>query len=229
MMLKNVTISSIRSGKGDCIHLNYNGYNLIVDSGPSSSAGEFRKLCESIQQTEQSLDTLIISHYDDDHIGGILKNSNLSFHDVYFNAFEGTVEDNNFSAKQNQRLFRMLPRTIAHPSVFAGDEIEAGGAKLTIHGPITSALSMAKEQMAEADAQLGTISDWSFTFDELIERDYPSSDVSVSNQASIVFTFEYGDCRILFTGDAWAKSFQEDILILLSCHIMVLQGTYLMI
>lgn len=208
MVVNGITISTIRSGKGDCIHLNFNGYNLIIDSGPTSTAGEFRRLCESILQNGQNLDALIITHYDEDHIGGILKTGDLGFRDVYFNAYDGTVEDNNLSATQNQRLFHMMPEAIVHSKVLIGDVIEIGGAKLTIHGPTSSVLSKVKEQMKEADSQLGTISDWGFTLDELMERDYPSPDTSVSNQASIVFTFEYGECRLLFTGDAWSNHIQ---------------------
>lgn len=206
MTLNNLTLSTIRSGKGDCIHLHYNGYNLIIDSGPTSSAGGFRKLCESILAAGESLDALIVTHYDDDHIGGILRIGDLGFHDIFFNAYDGISENSNLSAAQNQRLFHMLPAAIVHSSVLAGDVIEIGGAKLTVHAPTATALSKAKEQMKEADVTLGVVSDWGFSFDELVDRNYPSPDTSISNQASIVFTFEYGDNKILFTGDAWAES-----------------------
>ena len=74
----NLTISTIRSGKGDCVHICFIGssgqpHNIIVDSGPTSSAGEFRNLLTSIIRSGETLDALIITHYDDDHIGGILK------------------------------------------------------------------------------------------------------------------------------------------------------------
>lgn len=206
MTLNAITISSIRSGKGDCIHLRYNGCNLVIDTGPTSSAGAFRNLCETILATGECLDALIITHYDDDHIGGILKAGDIGFHDIYFNAYDGVAENDNLSATQNQRLFRMLPAAVAHPSVLAGDVIEIGGAKLTAHAPTDIALSKAKTQMRNADVSLGVISDWGFSFDELMEKDYPISDSSISNQASIVFTFTYGGYKILFTGDAWDES-----------------------
>ena len=37
-------------------------------------------------------------------------------------------------------------------------------------------------------------------------KPYPSSDTSIANQSSIVFTFEYAGTRILFCGDAWAEN-----------------------
>jgi beta-lactamase superfamily II metal-dependent hydrolase len=206
MTLNEITLSTIRSGKGDCLHLRYNGCNLIIDSGPTSSAGTFRNLCETILANGDSLDALIITHYDDDHIGGILKAGDLGFRDVYFNAYDGVADNKNLSAVQNQRLFRLLPAANVHSIVLAGDVIEIGGAKLTVHAPTDIALSKAKTQMRNADVSLGVISDWGFSFDELMEKDYPISDSSISNQASIVFTFTYGGYKILFTGDAWDES-----------------------
>ena len=206
MILKDITLSTIRSGKGDCIHIHYNGCNLSIDSGSTTSAGAFRNLCETILASGESLDALIITHYDDDQIGVILKAGDLGFCDVYFNAYDGVVDNKNLSAVQNQRLFHLLPATIVHTSVLAGDAIEIGGARLIVHAPTDAALSKAKTQMKSADVPLGAISDWIFSFDELMDRDYPISDSSVSNQASIVFTFTYGDCKFLFTGDAWDES-----------------------
>lgn len=202
MNTEDLTITLVRSGKGDCIHLHYNGHNLIVDSGPTSAAGEFRKLCGSILNSKEILDALIITHYDDDHIGGILKVGDLGFQGIYLNAYDGITDNGNLSAAQNQRLFHMLPDAVVHSSIQAGDVIAIGGATLTVHAPTAMDLSKVMSQMKEADVPLGGVSDWTFSFDELMDRNYPSQDTSVSNQASIVFTFEYGNNRILFTGDA---------------------------
>ena len=130
MILNNITLSTIRSGKGDCFHLRFNGHNVIIDSGPTSSAGAFRNLCNAILATGERLDALIITHYDDDHLGGILRVGDPGFHDIYLNAYDGVAENENLSAAQNQRLFHMLPSTIVHPNILSGELIEIGGMKL---------------------------------------------------------------------------------------------------
>lgn len=206
MIYKDLTLSTIRSGKGECIHLSFGNYNLIIDSGPALAAGAFRKLCESIMTNGESINTLIITHYDGDHIGGIIKVGDTGFHSIYFNAYDGIIENENLTAEQNQRLFHMLPSAIVHSSIVAGDMIEIGDAIITVHAPTNAALSRAKKLMKEEDKLLGVISDWCFSLDELMERPYPSQDKSISNQASIVFTFEFGSCKFLFTGDAWNDS-----------------------
>lgn len=204
--MNDLNISTIRSGKGDCIHIRFRNHNLIVDSGPSSTAGEFRNLCNNILAAGESLDALIITHYDEDHIGGILKVGDLGFKNIYFNSYDGVEENENLSASQNQRLFHSLPDAIVHPSLMAGDVIEIDEAKLTIHAPTQAMLSRAMVKMKEADVLLAAVTDWNYTLDELMNREYPNSDTSVANQASIVFTIEYGEQRMLFCGDAWAEN-----------------------
>lgn len=207
----NLTISTIRSGKGDCVHICFIGssgqpHNIIVDSGPTSSAGEFRNLLTSIIRSGETLDALIITHYDDDHIGGILKACDPGFTEIYFNAYAEATETENLSATQNQRLFHSLDRSKIHSSVLAGDEIAIDGARIIVHAPKPEMLSRAMAKMEEANAQLASVSDWTCSLDDLMAKPYPSSDTSIANQSSIVFTFEYAGIRNLFCGDAWAEN-----------------------
>lgn len=214
IVFDDLTISTIRSGKGDCIHLRYIGnsgfpHNVIIDSGPTSAAGEFRNLVCGILSGGEKLDCLIITHYDDDHIGGILKVGDLGFQDIYFNAYSGVEETQNLSAIQNQRLFHNLTQTMVHASVLAGDRIDIDGASITIHSPTEEILSRAKVKMRDVDIQLSSVSDWSKSFDSLMSEDYPGADTSIANQASIVFTFEHKMTKLLFCGDAWASSIPD--------------------
>lgn len=203
-----LTVSTIRSGKGDCIHLRFIGdslipHNVIIDSGPTSTAAEFRRLTTLIQSKGESLDVLLITHYDDDHIGCILKVGDPGFDRIYFNAYAGTKENTNLSAIQSQRLFHLLAGTKVHTTVIVGDVIELDGAKLTIVSPTIDMLSKALAKMEEADKELSLLSDWNYSLDELMVKPYSDSDTSLSNQASIVCIFEYHSYRFLFCGDAW--------------------------
>lgn len=208
---ENLTVSTIRSGKGDCIHLNFVGdsgisHNIIIDSGPSSTAGEFRSLISSLILKGEPLDILLITHYDEDHIGGILRNGDAGFKDIYFNAYNGVEHTGNLSAVQNQRLFHMLPAASVHSPVLAGKVIELDGGKITIHAPTEIMLSGVMQRMIEADTQLAVRKDWDYSLDELMVRSYPCPDSSSANRASIIFTFEYNSQKLLFCGDAWADN-----------------------
>ena len=210
-----ITISTIRSGKGDCIHLRFvsdKPYNIIIDTGPSSAAGHFRCLCETILASGEDIDCLLITHYDDDHIGGALKVENIPYKEVYFNAYDGVEDSPNLSARQNQRLFHTLPQTIVHSSVLANDKIQIGDAVLSVLAPNNEQLSKAKEEMKRVDMPLSSIAkDWNFTLKQLMDKPYPEPDASISNQASIVFIFEFDGLRMLFCGDAPDYTFVDSV------------------
>ena len=132
-----LSISTIRLGKGDCIHIKFLSdsvsCNIIVDTGSTASAAEYRKLVNNIISSGESIDALLITHYDDDHIGGALKVPNIPYKAVYFNAYIGSLDNQNLSASQNQRLFHLRPDVVVHSLILAGDVIEIAGAKIIIH------------------------------------------------------------------------------------------------
>lgn len=208
---KKISIGTTRSGKGECIHLRFVGnsgnyHNIIIDTGPASTSGAFRELVSKIISTEEVLDMLIITHYDEDHIGGILRVGDPGFQNIYFNAYNGEEQTGNLTATQNQQLFHLLPRVKIHSSVLKGDIIELDGAKIIIHAPTENMLLKAMQKMKEVDAQLANEHDWQYSLVELMNRSYSGTDSSPSNRSSIVFTFEYDSCRFLFCGDAWSEN-----------------------
>lgn len=222
----NLWLSTIRSGKGDCLHIRFIGEsgkprNVIIDTGTTSTSGEFRKLYEKICASGEIVDALFVTHYDDDHIGGILKLTqtvwNLKIGTVYFNAFsKGVVPSAELSAVQNQKLFHaLLPSsTGVCSSVVRGQRISLDGAVLTVIAPSMESRAKALEAMERAEnsiTALASHSDWNKTLDELMEWDYPKPDTSVSNQSSIVMLFEYADKRLLLCGDAQAESIEEGL------------------
>lgn len=203
----NLWVSTIRSGKGDCIHLRYIGItgkpcNIIVDCGPTSTSGQFRKLCADIIQSGEQIDALLITHYDDDHIGGVLKVNDIPIIRLYYNAYDGSELTTNLSAVQNQRLFHTSQASEIYPSVHKGDIIDIDGASLIILAPTEDQLHKAMMELKNAEEQLASISDWSHDFHVLMNQAYPQADTSVANRASIVFIFQYRKYRMLFCGDA---------------------------
>lgn len=209
-----ISVRALRCGKGDCIHLRFIGdsqvpRNVIIDTGPTSAAGEFRSLLTGILTAGESLDALFITHYDDDHIGGILKVGDPGFRDIYFNASTGGEETENLSAAQNQRLFRMLDSSKVHPCVLSGTIWNLDGAEIRILGPTQENLVGAKKRME--NVPLASASDWCFSLDELMRRGYPAGDASIANRASIVLSFAYRGRRFLFCGDAPANCIMGDL------------------
>jgi beta-lactamase superfamily II metal-dependent hydrolase len=87
-------INVLKVHNGDCIHISYkdNGrpINIVIDSGSRKAYqeevkekrpprkiiivdGEFKKLIKKLKDKSEIINLLIITHVDDDHIGGVLK------------------------------------------------------------------------------------------------------------------------------------------------------------
>jgi beta-lactamase superfamily II metal-dependent hydrolase len=79
-------IQFLKANKGDSIHLSFSDNdkierNILIDGGTGSTyyenksrkKGDLYHLIETIKTNNQKIDLLILTHIDDDHIGGILR------------------------------------------------------------------------------------------------------------------------------------------------------------
>ena len=62
-------ISFLQAGNGDCIHIETDAHHIIIDSG--KECRELSFLIDNLQKSEESIDLLVITHYDTDHIKAI--------------------------------------------------------------------------------------------------------------------------------------------------------------
>lgn len=115
----NMNIKFLKAFNGDCIWISFTENdiprNIIIDGGigntyksSSNVKGDFFKVIEKIRQDDQFIDLLILTHFDDDHIGGILrwlnkdkKASNL-IKKVWFNS--GSEIAKKFESDENEDL-----------------------------------------------------------------------------------------------------------------------------
>ncbi len=84
-----MNIKFLKAFNGDCIHISYiyeeENRNILIDTGMpntycsikgkkgKSEDGELKVLIELLRQKNEKIDLLILTHVDDDHIGGILR------------------------------------------------------------------------------------------------------------------------------------------------------------
>ena len=64
-----LTVYFIDVGQGDCILVNVNGYNLLIDSGPSSARKSLLGYLDKLSISK--FDYVIATHPHEDHIGGM--------------------------------------------------------------------------------------------------------------------------------------------------------------
>ena len=111
---KMLKVFAYNDGKGDCIRLNYgNTHNIFIDTGTRRFAPKLKTLCYEINTDGQALDILILTHVDEDHIGGLLSLISTGwrcpFKEVRMNKTGLKGASNTYlSTQQNDVLYKKL-------------------------------------------------------------------------------------------------------------------------
>lgn len=99
------TIQFLHASHGDCIFLRHEQegkiFNLLIDGGPAETFGDLygyakplRALLEELTEKGECIDLLVITHVDDDHIGGVLAAMSLDEYlpslvkEFWFNSYD---------------------------------------------------------------------------------------------------------------------------------------------
>lgn len=205
-------VYSYNAGKGDCIRLRFaNTHNIFIDSGVIRFAPQFRQLCDDIKRSGQSLDALVLTHVDDDHIGGLLGNLRLvkyecPFNEVWMNhSGNASTGDRTLSVQQNDEVYaRLVEQGVCVKGMHKGDQRTVAGAAIESFSPEKTS-SEDRQNRQYRDVQLARRSDYRVSLTELARRSLPPCDSSHNNKQSIVLSFKFENHKLLFTGDAWAE------------------------
>lgn len=195
------------AGKGDCIRLSFgDGHNVFIDTGVTRFATEFQRILFSITSAGETLDALILTHVDNDHIGGVLsllrQDVKLPFKEVWMNV-EGQVitGDVPLSVRQNNEVcVRLIKQGIPIRPIMAGTVYEIDGATFHVIAP-----KKLYQTNQTGDIPLGHHSDYGISIGKLQGIPLTKKDNSINNRNSAVIIFEYEERRLLFTGDAWSE------------------------
>ena len=193
--------------------------NIVIDSGPLSKQAyrSFRKEVTAIIQRNEKIDLLILTHRDDDHIGGISKlcsNPEFDFKNSVSNwwinhSLPLSRSDSKISIAKAVDLKEVLTDIGKCPTLPITNEsppFNLWGVKLTILSPNRSQYE-AEQKVYEKEEAFRTISakkrDHSDTI-ETLERKMTSfkEDSAVANGSSIAFILEYDGKKGLFLADA---------------------------
>lgn len=208
--------------------------NILIDGGIGRAYDRVLKNeLEEIKSKGQSIDLLVITHIDDDHIGGIIKlfeDTELDksiIKKVWFNS--GKLIYNHFncvgvedtlcqissddstkcSVRQGITLEGELEKLGCWDEslILKDKEYTFAGAKIKILSPHLSGLEkLSKKWEKEEDKGVksaGKQSDYDEDIDLLVKKKFVK-DRSVPNESSIAFIFKYCNKSILFLGDSHA-------------------------
>ena len=205
-------VFAYNAGKGDCIRIHYAGtHNIIIDSGVMRFSQNFKRICDSVIQERETLDALILTLVDTDHIGGILTNLRRAnykcpFNEVWMNhSGKASFGDRTLSVQQNDEVYaRLLNRGINVKPMYKDIRNELAGAKICVFWPDKNILEDYDDCCVERN--LARHADYGLSLSDLANKPLPIQDASSNNKKSVVFSFEFENRKLLFTGDAWAEN-----------------------
>ncbi|MGP5564990.1 ComEC/Rec2 family competence protein [Vreelandella alkaliphila] len=247
-----IAVRLLRANHGDCILVTHEGpngaFNLLVDGGNSATfrhgpRGRFKgALCSTLDELKakgQHIDLVILTHIDDDHIGGLLSafkspgylremvrsvwfNSSRTITN-YFDAPEIPQNDiylsddsPDTSIRQGKALEALLDESGCDRAslIMAGQTIEEGPFTFTILSPdekkLRQLLCIWPEDQSSPDTA-GASRDYALSFEEIWETDTFEADTSIANGSSIAFILKSDDKVLLFLGDAHDETVVENL------------------
>ncbi|MFW2136964.1 MBL fold metallo-hydrolase [Chryseobacterium sp. TY4] len=221
------SIKILKAGQGDSLLIRFLGNdskykNILIDGGNSKKEyqNHLKKEVLQIQENNESIDLLIITHTDQDHVKGIqylLNDEDINkknIKQVWFNSFDSSFSSNNNDISyiesckiQNLLLEHCIPRDNNIIVLEDLSPIDFFGAKITILSPYQSDL---EKLIIQNDLDIASSgNDYALCINELIERNSnifvdknEDLDISLENRVSIAFLFELNNKAFLFLGDA---------------------------
>ncbi|MBA8267938.1 MBL fold metallo-hydrolase [Escherichia fergusonii] len=243
-------VSVLRASHGDSILIRADAnstkpFLILVDGGPSDCfqkkqgpkiiPGPLQECLGTLAENNIVLDLVVMTHVDDDHIGGLLRaiqaepyqqvlGSNVWFNsgrliasELAENIPEGTdiqimaAGGRQTSIAQGIAFDDQLCRMgVSDRSLkIACEKIVFSWGEITILSPQEEQLRSLAKKWEHEESNLftsGPSNDYGYSLDELLESDVFEEDKSVHNGSSIAFLIESGDAKALFLGDAHAPT-----------------------
>jgi beta-lactamase superfamily II metal-dependent hydrolase len=220
-------IQFLPAGCGDAIIIQFDDSSgekrlIVVDFGKKRYADQ-PILIEALR-TEikgcKNIDLFVITHMDDDHIGGVVSLFEKEFTDITDKVNEWWLNHsleisnsqenitNKINAPQAVDLKEFLTGLEKCPKkpILAGQKMYIGDAQIEVLSPDIKSYNKAKNiTLKEEKKRLqkigGKISDHSLAFEELQEKSF-ELDNSITNRSSIAFIIEIGYIKGLFLADS---------------------------
>lgn len=223
-MSNNVTLYAFDAENGDCLLLinNNTGFSILIDSGPNKKIVSER-LITSIKNVliNDFIDLAIITHNDDDHIGGFKSflKKDITINNFIFNSYDyikkiiPSPRNTKISLKQDKDLFKNIENKIINLELTENgyfSDINIDIFNIKFRSPNLDKLNKYRSWTNKEEKKLRnkkiSKSSISITNDECIKRAsndiYFKEDTREPNGSSLALDIAFGTSRILLLGDA---------------------------
>ncbi|WP_305404520.1 ComEC/Rec2 family competence protein [Photobacterium leiognathi] len=241
--MSQLIIQFINAGVGDCILLTdqANNKKILIDSGPSKGPGRaiVTHTLMHILGDNKDIDLAILTHNDDDHIGGfegLLKSNIIRIKKILFNTVAQLesdifIDSGKASYRQDLNLYKTITETnIDIESLVVREDsfntIEIGDITLRFISPNQSKMKKLKdwaqkekklvERKEEERLKNNKKSSNNIVYNNLNDaiqaillEDIFEPDTRAPNGSSFAFILEYAKHRLLFLGDCHMDIIEE--------------------
>lgn len=233
-------IHIIDAAHGDCLLLDFNHSKILIDCGPKSFKARRDVLAniEKILGENNVIDIAIVTHNDDDHIGGFefLLDTSIKINTIVFNSLQDIPDiiqnsQKQISYNQDNALKQKLlaERGIKTLSLIRDSSpLTINDITLTAITPTAEALECMlndanvqkeREEKKNRQKQISSSKTEEITPEEALEKINSGQDVfvkdqSITNKSSIGLVIQCGSFSGLFLGDAHAEDVIEGLNIL---------------
>lgn len=202
-------IKFLQAGNGDCILIQGEGHHVIIDSG--EYCAELRDAIRDIMASEESIDLLIITHYDSDHIKSIcdilsgltIDERKKLLKSVWFNATKVGFKGNEKELSANDAV--ELSHLLIEADIPWVSELKRGTVKELSDECKLEIIDGGAIYEADGDGGLlsNVKSDWGTSFKELEHYlDDDAQDSSKTNAQSAIIVGHIHGKDVLLPGDA---------------------------
>jgi len=234
-------IKSLQAEHGDALFVSYGDSDaprhLLIDGGPNGTRANLITVLERSKVNDRlRLEALVVTHYDLDHIEGIIELLNdkpdwLEIDDIWFNGYVHLHENlDRLGPKEGDSLTKLIEGKYCWNKAFGTKAIQQAAVPIELPGDMKVYVLSPDAERLTALARtwtnplvppatasvpgdlLGKNDPWPpGNFTTLVSKDKFKADKSVPNGSSIALLLEYQGRSLLLAADAHAKVIQSGL------------------
>lgn len=228
-----INISLLPANYGDSIFVSSDGYNILIDGGIAQTYQDFhdrrspdkplKLFLENLKSKGLHIDLLIVTHVDEDHIGGIKEWFEYDYPDdnfvreIWMNDDVELEDTSNLHHSPTKagcllEMWRKKGREYCN-DIVQGNEYDRGPFKIKVLAPLLKYRNGIANKISYMLQHSGTNNATdALAIKELIAKKWESKSITQENRASIALELSTADgCKVLLLGDAHIKDVMEGL------------------